>query len=239
MMPLFPNVAQRRLQPEVMDQPDLDAAEHCRALHGLGRINNLSRSAGIFWGPLRQLAQQRAPRPLRILDLASGGGDVAVSLWRKARRAGFDWKIEGWDVSPVAVDYARALAEHRGAEVPFHLRDALVDPIPPDYDAMIASLFLHHLDAATATRLLHKMGQATRHLVLINDLRRCAVGLLAARLVTRLLTSSPVVHVDGPRSVEAAFTVAEARQLAEDAGLTGATITRHWPFRYLLSWRRP
>ena len=53
---------------------------------------------------------------------------------------------------------------------------------------------------------------------------------------SRLLTRSPIVHVDGPLSVRAAFTVAEARQLAERAGLSGATIRRHWPQRFLLSW---
>lgn len=235
MISLFPNVAQRRLQPEVMDQPDLDAAEHCRALHGLGRINVLSRSAGILWRPLRDLGQKQ----LRILDLASGGGDVAVHLWHKAHRAGFDWHIEGWDVSPVAVDYARAMAEQRGAAVHFQMRDALTDPIPADFDAVVCSLFLHHLDADRARQLLRSMGQAARQLVLVNDLERCTLGLLAARWVTRLLSSSPVVHVDGPRSVEGAFTVHEAKQLADEAGLVGAAVTRRWPFRYLLTWRRP
>jgi hypothetical protein len=74
---------------------------------------------------------------------------------------------------------------------------------------------------------------------LINDLERRPLGLWLARYGGRLLSSSPVVHVDGPRSVEGAFTLAEARGLAEQAGLHGATIVRRWPFRYLLAWRRP
>jgi hypothetical protein len=43
---------------------------------------------------------------------------------------------------------------------------------------------------------------------------------------------------DGPISVAAAFSGAEAQTLAERAGLHGAVVTRHWPERFLLSWNR-
>ena len=75
-------------------------------------------------------------------------------------------------------------------------------------------------------------------LVLINDLDRSLGGLLLARAATRLLSASSVVHTDGPRSVEGAFTRDEARGLAERAGLAGVTLQRRWPCRWLLSWRR-
>jgi hypothetical protein len=58
-------------------------------------------------------------------------------------------------------------------------------------------------------------------------------------VATRLLTTSYVVHNDGPLSVEAAWTMAEAQRLAEEAGLPGARISWRWPFRFLLTWRRP
>jgi hypothetical protein len=59
-----------------------------------------------------------------------------------------------------------------------------------------------------------------------------------AHVAGRILTTSDVVHVDGPRSVEGAFTMEEARALAERAGLHGATVRWRWPFRYLLKWDR-
>ena len=64
------------------------------------------------------------------------------------------------------------------------------------------------------------------------------LGYLLALIGTRVLSRSPIVHVDGPRSVRAAFTVFEALQLAEHAGLHGATIGWRWPFRFLMEWRR-
>jgi hypothetical protein len=74
--------------------------------------------------------------------------------------------------------------------------------------------------------------------VLVNDLRRSRIGLALAHVVTRLLTTSSVVHTDGPLSVRAAFTTQEALALAERAGLTGPTVRRIWPFRWLLTWKR-
>jgi hypothetical protein len=75
--------------------------------------------------------------------------------------------------------------------------------------------------------------------VLVNDLSRSRTGLFLALVGTRLLSTSDVVRVDGPLSVKAAFTPAEARALAERAGLRGAKVMRRWPCRWLLTWERP
>ena len=56
-------------------------------------------------------------------------------------------------------------------------------------------------------------------------------------LASRLLTRSPVVHVDGPLSVRAAFTPAELLALTHAGGLTGATVTPRFPGRMILEWR--
>ena len=54
----------------------------------------------------------------------------------------------------------------------------------------------------------------------------------------RLLSRSPMVHVDGPLSVQNAFTVDEARSLANKSGLQSARIVKHWPQRFLMTWQR-
>lgn len=233
-----PFLKERRRRPEVMDQLSLEPRRHARALAGLARINFWSGSAGMLWPPLVALAR-RLGRPLRVLDVACGGGDVPVRLWRRARRAGLDFRIAGCDKSPVAVEHGRAAAARVGADVDFFAHDALSGRPPGEYDAAVSSLFLHHLGDDEAVTLLRRMADAAQHLVLVNDLRRCLTGLTLAHVATRLLSRSPVVHFDGPVSVEGAFTPAEALALAERAGLRGATVARRWPCRFLLSWGRP
>jgi 2-polyprenyl-3-methyl-5-hydroxy-6-metoxy-1,4-benzoquinol methylase len=218
-----------------MDQPGLEPARHAHALRGLARINLLSRSAAILWPPLAASARAVAPRPLRVLDLATGAGDVPLRLWKRARRAGLSFEIAGCDVSPLAVEHARASAAHSGAPISFFRHDVLADPPPGGYDAVTSSLFLHHLDDERAVPFLRNMARMAP-LVLVNDLLRGWLGMALAYVGTRLLTTSRVVHTDGLRSVAAAFTVAEVRRLAEAAGLHQAAITRHWPCRFRLAW---
>ena len=222
-----------------MDDPGLDPTEHARALRGLGRINWFSRSAAILWPSIARLARDRAGRPIRVLDLASGGGDVPIALARRAASAGLTVEVEGSDASAEAVRFATSQAEASGAPVPFRVLDALRDPIPAGFDVVSCSLFLHHLDRPDAARLLRSMAGAAARMVLVNDLARSRVGYGLAWVGCRLLSRSPVVHHDGPVSVAAAFTPAEALDLARESGLDGATVARRWPERFLLAWSRP
>jgi len=228
----------RQRRPEIMDQPDLNVDRHIEALRGLARINFVSHSAGILWPGLAKLVRAMAPRAPRILDVATGGGDVLIRLWRRARRTGLKLHLEGCDISPVALEHARARATDAGAPIRFFEYDAVTGMALTGYDAVMCSLFLHHLEESQAIALLRRMADMAERLVLVNDLERGWIGLMAAHFAAHLLTSSPVVRVDGPRSVEAAFTPAEARALAEAAGLRGARVVRRWPFRWLLTWRR-
>jgi len=80
------------------------------------------------------------------------------------------------------------------------------------------------------------MAAAAQILVLVDDLVRSRWGYLLAWTGCHVLSGSRIVHVDGPISVAAAFTPSEALFLAERAGLQGASLTRHWPQRFLLTW---
>lgn len=232
------NLSRRQRQAELMDDPALDVDRHRQALDGLRRVNQISRTARVLWPILAKTPTGEAP--LRILDLASGGGDLAVSLARQAEMAGRPCVIEGWDISPTAVTMAQTAALAAGLnDVTFRVKDALRHAIPQNFDAVLCTLFLHHLSNQGVVRLLRKMCDATNHLVLADDLRRTRLGYWAAWVGCRLLSRSPIVHVDGPRSVQGAFTEGEVQELARAAGLEGAIVRRHWPQRFLLTWRKP
>jgi SAM-dependent methyltransferase len=219
-----------------MDQPGLDAAEHAWALRGLCRINQFSRSAAMYWPELQRVAQARPGRTLRVLDVATGGGDVPIALARRAIRSGLAITIEGCDKSPRAVQFAGEQAAARALPLRFFTLDALTDEIPTGFDAIVFSLFLHHLDDHQTVRFLKRIKDAAGTLIMINDLLRGPIEYAMAWAGCRLLSRSPVVRHDGPASVRAAFTLREVRDLASRAGLEGAKLTRHWPGRFLLSW---
>jgi SAM-dependent methyltransferase len=232
------NVAQRRLAPEVMDDPDLDPERFTGALRGLERINRWSGSTRIVWSAIHGLLREPGAGTMRVLDIATGAGDVPIGLMRRARRAGLSLQVDGCDLSPRAVTHARERAAEAGVAAQFFQLDAVRAALPTGYDALVCSLFLHHLTNETARALLARMAGASRRLVAVNDLVRNRSGLLLARLGSFVLSACDVVRGDAERSVRAAFTVAEVRTLAKEAGLHGAVVERRWPRRYLLVWRR-
>jgi len=219
-----------------MDDPGLDRARHAVALEALRTVNVLSGTAGRVWREL--LRAGLAPgRPLRVLDVACGGGDVAVSLARRAARAGLPMEMEGCDRSPVALAHARDLAARRRVGVRFFELDALAGPLPEGYDLVCSSLFLHHLSGAQAVALLSAMA-GTAGTLFVQDLRRTRLGWMLAAVTLHTLSRSDVARVDGLRSVAGAFSMEEASVLAVRAGLAGAVVRPCWPQRFTLSWRR-
>jgi hypothetical protein len=105
-------------------------------------------------------------------------------------------------------------------------------------DVVFSTLFLHHLADEDAAALLSRMRDAAARAVVVSDLRRTSLGCLFAWVGCRLLSRSHVFHVDGARSIAAALTTREARDLARRARLSGADVDEVWPQRWLLVWRR-
>jgi SAM-dependent methyltransferase len=235
------SLATRERLPELMDQPGLRVATHRDALVGLRRVNVASQTVAVLWKALcRARFMQPGSPPVRLLDIGSGGGDVLIGLARMAQRHGVMLESHGCDTSATAVAHARLAANRAAvANVRFSRCDALCDSLPGECDVALSTLFLHHLGELDAVELLRRMAAAARRAVLVDDLLRSRSGYAMAWAGCRLLTRSRVVHVDGPRSVRSAFSLSEVRGLAEQAGLEGATLRRHWPERFLLSWRKP
>lgn len=223
---------------EEMDRPGLEPDRHTQALRALRRINVISATAAVVYRPIRELAMSRPGRALRVLDVACGGGDVAIALWKRARRDGIPLMVRGCDINPSAVNYAARQAALAQSDARFFTHDVISHGTPNEFDIITSSLFLHHLTDDQALRWLRDLARAARELVLISDLIRCRAGFLLACLASRVLTASPIVRFDAPASVAAAFTIEEAQSLADRAGLSGHAIERTWPFRFLLIWRR-
>jgi uncharacterized metal-binding protein len=174
-----------------------------------------------------------------VLDIATGGGDVPIALWKKARRSGIALGVDGCDVNPNSIAYAARRAAAEGADVRFFVLNALEEPLPSGYDAIVCSLFFHHLRDEIAGRLLARMAQAAERMIGINDLLRSRMGLALAYGGSAILSRSAVVHADAPQSVRAAYTLKEVARLAIAGGLFDFRLRRRWPCRYFFEWTRP
>ncbi len=221
-----------------MDDPSLPAADHDAALRGLARLNFVARSHAVLWPRLVLLARasNRSGRPLRVLDVATGSGDLPLAMAHRARGLGLDIRWSVCDVSAHALDVARGRAEQAGFAFAAHRLDATVDELPAT-DVSICSLFVHHLDPPQVVGLLRGMQRASSIALGVNDLDRSRLGYALAWLTGRMLSRSPVVHHDAPLSVQGAFRLDEIAALAMSAGLDGASLDHAWPARWRL-WRQ-
>ena len=235
----MPDLRGRHSEPELMDAPDLDPTQHVQALQALARVNRVSGVAARVWKDVVHMSRgqrvQDRGGPLRILDVACGGGDVMLDVARRARAADVPLEVHGCDVSPVALEHARGEATRRGLVANFIEMDVLSEELPGGYDLVCSALFHHHLSRTQAVDLLRGMAAAGDS-VLVQDLLRSMLGYLLAWSGLRLLSRSKVARVDGPLSVRAAFTLPEIRAMAVEAGLAGAVIRRGWPERFILRW---
>ena len=235
----IPSLSTRVVLPEVMDQPHLHPDHHRTALSALARLNWWSGASRPYRALLRRVADEVRPRPVTLLDVATGGGDVPVALGRWARRVGIELRIAVCDNNPRAVRLARERAAHRDLTFEAFVHDITRDEIPKLYDVVTCSLFLHHLAHPVAVEAVRRLACAADRRLVICDLARTRTGFLLATVASRFLTRSPVVHTDALLSVRAAFTPGEAIRLAHEAGLRGAVVHRCWPQRFRLCWSRP
>ena len=226
----------RHLQHELMDQPGLDANKQRTALNAIAGINSLAFTHRLYWKAIRPLAERPASRPVRVLDVACGSGDVAVKLAKIAQRAELPIIVDGCDDSPIAVSLAQERAELAQVPSRFFKFDVLNGVWPDDYDVITTSLFMHHLRNDEAVHVLRQMANSARRMVLVNDLIRSPFGYLLARFGVPLITRSPLIHFDAPTSVASSFTPKELISLAHRAGMLGATISSCWMARMQLEW---
>lgn len=219
-----------------MDDPELDAAQHQRALRGLQRIHRLTGTAQRLWKNIRAAMRARGETEWTILDVGCGDGALLRELHHLASKSELRLRLMGCDFSSRAVDLARAAAERERISIQWYLCDVLQQELPVQADAVICSLFLHHFQNADIVNILSTFRQHTHRLLLVEDLLRTRLGYGLCWIGVHALSRSRVVHVDGLLSVRAALTVDEIEALCQQAGLGAAQIEKHWPERFLVHW---
>ena len=236
----LPPLVQR--PPELMDDPSLDAGQHEKALRALARIHLVSRTASQIASHLVSLTHvlsKPVGSPLRILDIACGGGDLTTAVAKRvARKIPHRVEFIGLDISERAIGWATRnhvrTTEH--IDISYRTCDVLNEELP-SCTLAYHSLFLHHLDDDQAVAQLQTMAVASEVGFVFSDLLRTRLGLFLAHLGTRALSRSPVAQIDGPLSVRAARTINEYHRLFERAHLPEPTLQRAWPERVCITWK--
>ena len=220
---------------ELMDHPDLDPRELEKSLGDLRRVNRWLGGTRVVLGHLAPMVR-RLGRPCRVLDVATGSADIPLALAAWARAEGLEVRTTATDGHRATLASARRATAHE-ASVEVAEADALALPFGDGaFDFAMCSTALHHFDRrGDAVQVLRELGRVARCGVVVNDLARSRLALAGAHLLAATVwRRHPMTRHDGPLSVRRAFTAAELRELAREAGLAGARVHSHLPFRVAL-----
>ncbi|MGH2617006.1 MAG: methyltransferase domain-containing protein [Thermomicrobiales bacterium] len=217
---------------ELLDRTDNDPAELVANLRDIQTVNRLVGGTATVLRHLPGLVcHVPRGRPVEMLDLATGSGDIPREVVRWAARNARPLRLIVTDLSPQILDEARrTLADVPG--VSYAVWDARAVPLPDrSCDIVLCSLALRHFAPDDAVRVLREMDRLCRTGFIVNDIRRCAPGYLAAWTVSRLATRNRLTRHDMPLSVRRAYTPHELRDLLHEAGIGDAAVTTHPLFR--------
>jgi ubiquinone/menaquinone biosynthesis C-methylase UbiE len=225
-------VVRRRETGELLDRAGHDPAELAANLRDIRTVNRLAGGVATVLCHLPGLLSH-LPRghPLEILDLATGSGDIPLSLVTWAERQGRPLQLTVTDRSPeILAEARRTLGGVSG--VTFAVCDARAVPLPErSFDVVLCSLSLHHFAPEEAVQVLREMDRLSCTGFILNDIRRCLAGYVAAWVASRVATRNRLTHHDMPLSVLRAYTPDELRALLRQAGIHDASVTTHPLFR--------
>jgi ubiquinone/menaquinone biosynthesis C-methylase UbiE len=102
--------------PELMDRQDCDLDDLRQALDGLARAHRAFGGHRMVAGPLLRRLAGRRPGPLRLLDVGTGGGDLAAGLSRRLRDRGWSPRLTLADLHPRTIRIARRRWRSNGSE---------------------------------------------------------------------------------------------------------------------------
>ena len=201
--------------PELMDRPQPVTRELERDLANLRSFNRWFGGHRLVQHFLRCWLKPNGKA--RILDVATGSGDIPRLIVDHARRQNVLVQIDAIDQQESTIEIARGLSAAY-PEIDFFCADLFEWNPPEPYHVVLCSLTLHHFSNDDAVRVLQKIRELSTGRVLLADLRRARWLTCAIYFVTATIYRDEMTKTDARLSAARAFSFVEMRGLAERAG---------------------
>jgi 2-polyprenyl-3-methyl-5-hydroxy-6-metoxy-1,4-benzoquinol methylase len=202
---------------ELMDRPQPVSAELESDLENIRELNRWFGSYALISMFLGRWIKPGAR--LRIVDLATGSGDIPRLIAEYGRKVGAQLRIDAVDQQSATLEIAKRLSA-RYPEIAFVEGNVLEWNATEPYDLVLCTLALHHFSDDDAVRVLQHCRELSRKFVLVSDLRRSRMATIGVHLLTATVFREPMTKYDARLSIERAFSFSEMNQLAQRAGWT-------------------
>jgi 2-polyprenyl-3-methyl-5-hydroxy-6-metoxy-1,4-benzoquinol methylase len=215
---------------ELLDQPDIPAADIQRNLYELSIINQKLGGHAITTEGFFHLAG-KLPQ-IQVCEIGCGGGDNLKAIEEKANKDYPGLSFTGIDINKDCIRVAENVKWEK--PVRFLVSDYKIVHFKSKPDIIFCSLFCHHFKEDELIDMFRWMSGNSVLGFFINDLHRHAFAYYSIRMLTSLFSKSYLVKNDAPLSVLRGFKKKELTTLLEKAGISNYTIRWRWAFRWLV-----
>ncbi|MDA3962894.1 MAG: methyltransferase domain-containing protein [Planctomycetota bacterium] len=229
-----PDFSARSCADELMDTEPVDYPTFHACLIDLARVNRWTLAYRPTLAFLDRLVERGLlpDRPLEIVDVGSGYGDMLRQIAAWADRRGIAVSLTGVDLNQWS---RKAALEATPATTAINWVTANAFDYRPSagIDVIISSLFTHHLTDPLLIRFLRWMEATARVGWYVNDLHRHPLPFHFFRHIARLARYHRFVQHDGPVSIARAFQRSDWYRFLAAAGVDAADTAITWwlPFR--------
>jgi len=221
------SLAHRAIAEERMDAEDLPAETLAAVLKDLAQVNVVTLAPRPTLDFLARAA--RGMNRFKLLDVGYGDGDMLRRIAHWAARRGIMAELVGIDLNPNAAPAARA---HTPAGMSIDYRSGDYAALAGQgWDFVVSSLVAHHMTHAQLIAFLRFMETETARGWFVNDLLRNGFAHWGFPILARLFGWHEIVREDGTLSIARSYRPEEWPPLLAEAGVTGATVRRIFPFR--------
>lgn len=226
-MPLFLSHRNGELT-EWMDRPDCDEVLLNNTYRQFKTINFLlSGWSTIYKNQLKPFIKKKN-RPVTLLDVGCGGGDIIRLLWKLAEKDGLNVHFTGIDPDQRAINY---LTEQE------HPRNIRFLPVTTTnlaernekFDIVISNHLIHHLTEAQLESVCQETEKLCEGIALFSDIERSDIGYAAFSTIAPLLFRNSYIVKDGLISIKKSYRKKELAPIVPD----GWSVQRKFPFRLL------
>jgi 2-polyprenyl-3-methyl-5-hydroxy-6-metoxy-1,4-benzoquinol methylase len=200
---------------ELMDRPQPISAELERDLQRLRQLNRWFGSYRLVSDFIRDWIKPGVR--MRIVDLATGSGDIPRLIIDYVRKIDAQVEIDAVDQQAATLQIATTLSAGY-PEISYYEANILEWKGSQDYDIALCSLVLHHFSDEDAVTVFRQCRELSKRFVLVSDLRRGLLLQVGVHVLTAVIFREPMTRFDARLSAQRAFSFAEMRQLAIQAG---------------------
>ena len=229
---MLKSLKNRSFEKEKMDGDHFSYEDLKDCLLDIEKINRWTRahhSTLKFVDRLYQKHKLETDRPLKIVDIGFGSGDLLRQLEHMAQKKGYHFELIGVELHPWSVKIARDLNKKQSC---IHFEEKNVFDFTEPVDIFVCSLVLHHLSDKEIQNLVLKISQLSQLGWFFHDLKRHIVPYGFIWGATRLMRLHEMVQSDAPLSVARGFNGEELKLLFDRVPGFHVKVNSEFPFKW-------